>query len=325
MNTTSVPKTKVKKSKYNRSYIMNLSLALVIIILIALFGSLNKDFFGFNNIMNIIRQTSIIAVVAIGMTFVMIGGGIDLSVGSNIAFGGAVGAILITQTGSTILGILGSLISCTAIGLLNGIAIGRFGITPLIMTLGTMALARGITLVLLQAVSIIVKDNLFNWLGQGQFGPVPVVVIFLIIVYVLFHFILSKNSFGLRVYAIGGNKLAAKASGVNTKNIIMYTYMLTGLLVGFGSIITVGRLLSAQPWSGLSLEFDVITAVIIGGTSLKGGEGNMVGTLFGAVVVGVLANGMSFLAISPFYQYIFRGLIILTVVYIDNVIHRSRV
>jgi ribose transport system permease protein len=325
LNTASVPKTKVKKSKYNRSYIMNLSLALVIIILIALFGSLNKDFFGFNNIMNIIRQTSIIAVVAIGMTFVIIGGGIDLSVGSNIAFGGAVGAILITQTGSTILGILGSLISCTAIGVLNGIAIGRFGITPLIMTLGTMALARGITLVLLQAVSIIVKDNLFNWLGQGQFGPVPVVAIFLIIVYVLFYFILSKNSFGLRVYAVGGNKLAAKASGVNTKNIIMYTYMITGLLVGFGSIITVGRLLSAQPWSGLSLEFDVITAVIIGGTSLKGGEGNMVGTLFGAVVVGVLANGMSFLAISPFYQYIFRGLIILAVVYIDNVIHRSRV
>ncbi|MGB6371766.1 MAG: ABC transporter permease [Atribacterota bacterium] len=325
MNTASVSKTKIKKGKYNRSYIVNLSLALVIIILVVLFGSLNKDFIGFNNIMNIIRQTSVIAVVAIGMTFVIIGGGIDLSVGSNVAFGGAVGAILITQTGSSILGILGSLISCAAIGALNGIAIGRFGISPLMMTLGTMALARGLTLGLLHAVSIIVKDDLFNWLGQGEFGSIPVVVIFLLIVYVFFYFFSSKNSFGLRVYAIGGNKLAAKASGVNTKNIIMYTYVITGLLVGFASIITVGRLLSAQPWSGLGLEFDVITAVIIGGTSLKGGEGNMIGTLFGAAVVGVLTNGMSFLSIPPFYQYIFKGLIILAVVYIDNVIHRSRV
>jgi len=325
LNTASTPKTKIKKGKYDRSYITNLSLVLVIIILVFLFGSFNKNFLGFRNIMNIIRQTSVIAVVAIGMTFVIIGGGIDLSVGSNIAFGGAVGAILVTLTGSSFLGILGSLISCTAIGLLNGIAVGSFGISPLMMTLGTMALARGLTLGLLHAVSIIVKNDIFNWLGQGEIGLVPAVVIFLLIVYVFFYFFSSKNSFGLRVYAVGGNKSAANASGVNTKNIIMCTYVITGLLVGFGSIITVGRLLSAQPWSGLGLEFDVITAVIIGGTSLKGGEGNIIGTLFGAMVVGVLANGMSFLSISPFYQYIFRGLIILIVVYIDNVIHRSRV
>jgi len=303
---------------------MNLSLVLVIIILIALFGSLNRNFIGFNNIMNIIRQTSIIALVAIGMTFVIIGGGIDLSVGSNIAFGGAVGAILLTQTGSSIFGIFGSLISCTAMGVLNGVAIGRFGIDPLMMTLGTMALARGLTLGLLHAVSIIVKDNLFNWLGQGAFGSIPVVAIFLLIVYVLFYFISSKNSFGLRVYAVGGNKLAAKASGVNTNNIIMYTYALTGLLVGFGSIITVGRLLSAQPWAGLGLEFDAITAAVIGGISLKGGEGKISGTFLGAMVVGVLTNGMSFLAFSPYYQYVVRGLFILAVVYINSVTHRYR-
>ena len=325
MDTTSVLKINNEKGKFVRKYIINLSLALIVIILLVFFASLSKEFFGFNNIMNILRQTSIIAVVAIGMTLVIIGGGIDLSVGSNIAFGGAVGAILITQTGSNILGILGSLISCTAIGALNGVAIGRFEINPLMMTLGTMALARGLTLGLLHAVSIIVKDNVFNWLGQGEFGAVPVVVIFLIIVYVLFYFILSKHSFGLRVYTVGGNKLAAKASGINTKNIIMYTYVITGLLVGFGSIITVGRLLSAQPWSGLGLEFDAITAVVIGGTSLKGGEGEILGTFLGAMIVGVFTNGLSFLALSPFYLYIVRGLLILAVVYIDNVIHRYRV
>lgn len=325
MDINSVPKTKIEKSKFSRKYIVNFSLVIVIIMLIVLFVSFSKEFFGFSNVMNILRQTSITAVVAIGMMLIMIGGGIDLSVGSNIAFGGAVGAILITQTGSSILGILGSLISCTAIGLLNGVVIGRFGISPLMMTLATMALARGLTLGLLHADSIIVKNNVFNWLGQGEFGPIPVVVIFLIIVYVLFYFILSKHSFGLRVLAVGGKKLAAKASGINTKNIIMYTYAVTGLLVGFGSIITVGRLLSAQPWSGFGLEFDAIIAVVIGGTSLKGGEGDILGTFLGVIVVGVLTNGLCFIDISPYYQYIIKGLLILVVVYIDSAIHRYRV
>ncbi len=305
-------------------YIVSLSLVGIIVFLGLLFSLLNPVFLSFNNLMNIVRQTGIIAVVAVGMTAVIILGGLDLSVGSNIALGGAIGVILMKFTGSNIAGLAATLLTCAGIGALNGVVVGIFNINPLMTTLATMALARGLTLGTLDAVSINVQDSVFNFLGGGQVGPIPVMLFFLALVYVFFHFLLSRNAFGMKIYAIGGNKMAARASGIHTERITMMTYLITGLLVGFGSIITVGRLQSVQPWAGLGLEFDVITAVVIGGTSLKGGEGNILGTFLGAMVVGVLANGLAFLDLSPFYQYIFRGLLILLVVYIDNLIHKNR-
>jgi len=305
-------------------YVVSLSLVGIVVILGVLFSLLNPAYLSFNNLMNIVRQTCIIAVVAVGVTAVVISGGLDLSVGSNIALGGAIGVIVMGFTKSNLAGLAVTLLTCTAIGALNGVMVGLFNINPMMTTLATMSLARGLTLGTLDAVSINVQDPVFNFLGAGQIGPVPVVLFFLLLVYVFFHFLLARNSFGTKVYAIGGNKLAARASGVKTDKITMMTYLITGLMVGFGSIITVGRLQSAQPWAGLGLEFDVMTAVVIGGTSLKGGEGNILGTFLGATVVGVLANGLAFMDLSPFYQYIFRGFLILVVVYIDNLIHKSR-
>ncbi len=305
-------------------YVVSLSLVGIIVILGVVFSLLSPDYLSFNNLMNIVRQTSIIAVVAVGMTAVIISGGLDLSVGSNIALGGAIGVIVMRFTGNHFAGLAATLLACTAIGALNGVVVGLFNINPLMTTLATMALARGLTMGTLDAVSINVQDRVFNFLGAGQLGPIPVVLFFLLLVYVFFRFLLIRNSFGLKIYAIGGNKMAARASGVKTEKITMMTYLITGLLVGFGSIITVGRLQSAQPWAGLGLEFDVVTAVVIGGTSLKGGEGNILGTFLGAMVVGVLANGLAFMDLSPFYQYIFRGFLILLVVYIDNLIHKNR-
>lgn len=305
-------------------YVVSLSLVGIIVILGIAFSLLSPAYLSFNNLMNIVRQTCIIAVVAVGMTAVIIAGGLDLSVGSNIALGGAIGVIVMRFTGSNLTGLAATLLTCTAIGALNGVIVGLFNINPLMTTLATMALARGLTMGALDAVSINALDPVFNFLGDAQIGPIPVVLFFLLVVYVFFHFLLARSSFGMKVYAIGGNKMAARASGVKTEKITMMTYLITGLLVGFGSIITVGRLQTAQPWAGLGLEFDVITAVVIGGTSLKGGEGNILGTFLGAMVVGVLANGLAFLDLSPFYQYLFRGSLILLVVYIDNLIHKSR-
>lgn len=307
-------------SKYPKS----LSLIFIIILLFVIFGVINKNFFGIANIINIFRQTSVLSIISIGMALIIIDGGFDLSVGSNLAFGGAIGAMVMTLTGSSLLAMLAVLLTCTLMGALNGVAVGVLNINPFMFTLAASALARGLTLGLMNAQSVGVTGKVFLWLGDAQIGIIPVVMIFVVIVYIIFHFILRRNMFGLKIYAVGGNIQAARASGINTKLIVTYTYIITGLLVGIGSIITVGRLASVQPWAGVGLEFDVITAVIIGGVSLRGGEGTMLGTFLGALTIGILINGLSFVAIDPFFQYIIRGFIIIIVVLIDNIMHTNR-
>jgi ribose/xylose/arabinose/galactoside ABC-type transport system permease subunit len=302
----------------------NLSLVFIIVVLVAVFGAINSSFFSINNIINIFRQTSVLSLVAIGMALIIIDGGFDLSVGANLAVGGAIGAMVMGLSGNSALAIISVLVTCTLIGTLNGVAVGVLNINPFMFTLAMAALTRGLTLGLMNAQSVGIQDAAFLWLGSTQIGILPVVMIFVVIAYIVFYFILSRNAFGLKIYAVGGNIQAARASGINTKMIVMYTYIITGLLVGIGSVITIGRIGSVQPWVGVGLEFDVITAVIIGGVSLRGGEGTMLGTFLGALTIGILINGLSFMSIDPFFQYIIRGIIIIVVVLIDNIMHKNR-
>ena len=313
-----------KRSQILSRFPKSLSLVFIIILLLAIFGAINIHFFSISNIVNIFRQTSVLSLIAIGMALIIIDGGFDLSVGSNLALGGAIGAMVMNLSGSSFLGMLAVLLTCTLLGTLNGVAVGVLNINPFMLTLATSALARGLTLGLMNAQSIGVTSKALLWLGDAQIGVIPVAMIFVVVAYIIFYFILRRNTFGLKIYAVGGNVQAARASGINTKMIVTSTYIITGLLVGLGSIITVGRLVSIQPWAGVGLEFDVITAVIIGGVSLQGGEGTMLGTFLGALIIGILINGLSFMAIDPFFQYIIRGLIIIIVVFIDSIIHRSR-
>jgi ribose transport system ATP-binding protein len=266
----------------------------------------------------------VLSLVAIGMALIIIDGGFDLSVGANLAVGGAIGAMVMGLSGNSALAIISILVTCTLIGTLNGVAVGVLNINPFMFTLAMAALTRGLTLGLMNAQSVGIKDAAFLWLGSTQIGILPVVMIFVVIAYIVFYFILSRNAFGLKIYAVGGNTNAARASGINTKLIVTYTYIITGLLVGIGSVITIGRIGSVQPWVGVGLEFDVITAVIIGGVSLRGGEGTMLGTFLGALTIGILINGLSFMSIDPFFQYIIRGIIIIVVVLIDNIMHKNR-
>ena len=302
----------------------NLSLVFIIVVLVAVFGAINSSFFSINNIINIFRQTSVLSLVAIGMALIIIDGGFDLSVGANLAVGGAIGAMVMGLSGNSALAIISVLVTCTLIGTLNGVAVGVLNINPFMFTLAMAALTRGLTLGLMNAQSVGIQDAAFLWLGSTQIGILPVVMIFVVIAYIVFYFILSRNAFGLKIYAVGGNTNAARASGINTKLIVTYTYIITGLLVGIGSVITIGRIGSVQPWVGVGLEFDVITAVIIGGVSLRGGEGTMLGTFLGALTIGILINGLSFMSIDPFFQYIIRGIIIIVVVLIDNIMHKNR-
>lgn len=311
-----------KRSQILSRFPKNLSLVFVLILLVILFGAINRSFFSINNIINISRQTSVLSLISIGMALIIIDGGFDLSVGANMALGGAIGAMVFKFTGSGILGIIVVLATCTLIGVINGVSVGFLNINPFMFTLATTALARGLTLGLMNAQSVEMKDAIFTWLGSFQIGILPIVMIFVVVMYLIFYFILRRNTFGMKLYAVGGNINAAHASGINTKLIVTYTYIITGLLVGIGSVITIGRIGSVQPWVGVGLEFDVITAVIIGGVSLRGGEGTILGTFLGALIIGVLINGLSFIEINPFFQYIIRGVIIILVVFIDNIVHR---
>ncbi len=303
----------IKNKDVDRYFVL-----LGIIVLLSLgFYIINPAFIRITNIMNIVRQTSVLAIVAVGMCLIILTGGIDLSVGSSLALTGAVTSITLNLTHNPFVSIVAALLVASIIGFLNGYMVGKNKIPPFMATLATMALARGLALGLTNASSIRVDSEIVNWLGQASVKSIPATIIPLLVTYVFFHNVMAKSIFGRHTYAVGGNISAARASGILTEKHVIQVYTLCGLMVGIGAIITVGRLTSAQPWAGLGLEFEVITAVVLGGTSLSGGEGSIVGTLLGAILVGVLANGLALMRLSPYVQYIVKGLMIIAAVTVD--------
>jgi ribose transport system permease protein len=252
-----------------------------------------------------------------GMTYVILTGGIDLSVGSNVAFAGAVGVITLTASGSPLLGFLSAMLAGMLIGLINGVFIGWLKLSAFMVTLATYALARGLALVLYDADSINVDNSTFLWLGGTSWGNMPVVIPFVVLVFVVLSVLLYKSSFGRDVYAVGSNPNTAYVLGRKPKRTLIYVYMLSGLLAGICAIITVGRVSSGQPWAGLYLEFDAITAVILGGTSLFGGRGKLLGTILGVLLYGIIINGLVLTGTNPYLQSLIKGLILLGVVMID--------
>ncbi|HHY46420.1 MAG TPA: ATP-binding cassette domain-containing protein [Firmicutes bacterium] len=294
-----------------------LALLGIILALIVLFTFIAPNFLSFKNAMNIVGQIATLAFVAIGMTFVILTGGIDLSVGSSLALAG-VAAALAVPVGGSLLGFLAAIGTSCLVGLINGLMIGKARVSPFMATLAMMALARGLTIAITDGKAITVIDPVFNWLAQGMVGPMPVVLFTLIPVYLLWHMVLTRHVLGRYTYAVGGNELASRASGLSTGRVIATVYTMAGFFVGIGSIVTVGRLTSAQPLAGLGLEFEVITAVVLGGTSLAGGEGDILGTILGVCIVGILTNGLGLIDIVPFWQYVVKGIMILAAVLIDQ-------
>jgi ribose transport system permease protein len=293
---------------------------LLLVLLALMLGiSLFKPvFLTVDNLLNLVSQVSILATVCVGMTFVIISGGIDISVGSSVAFSGAVGAYFLNLSGSAGIGMASAILLSAVLGAANGTMIGKFRMSPFIATLATMVLARGLALYFTDAKSVPVSNAVFVWLGQSSVGPVPAVLLLIVAVYLLANLLLNRTVFGRDTFAIGGNISAATASGRRVNRTIFFVYSFAGAMAGIGSIITVGRLSSAQPWAGLGLEFDVITAVVLGGTSLSGGEGSIRGTLLGALIFAVIANGLDLLNVGPFYTNVFRGVVLLVVVLIDR-------
>jgi ribose transport system permease protein len=273
-----------------------------------------------DNIFNVLRQVSINALIAFGMTFVILTGGIDLSVGSILALASALTAGLLTNGMDPMLAILIGLLAGAAMGAFNGLIITKGKVAPFIATLATMTIFRGLTLVYTDGRPItgLSDSTLFVLLGKGYLGWIPVPVIWMLAVYFIMYFMLKKTVFGRRVYAIGGNEEAAILSGIRADRVKLWVYTITGTLSAFGGIILASRLNSAQPTAGVTYELDAIAAVVLGGTSLSGGRGWIFGTLIGALIIGVLNNGLNLMNVSSFYQQVVKGGVILLAVLLDR-------
>ncbi|CUS25754.1 Ribose xylose arabinose galactoside ABC-type transport system, permease component [Paucilactobacillus oligofermentans DSM 15707 = LMG 22743] len=296
---------------------------LVALLVLVIFVSvLNSSFLNINNIMNLLQQISINALIAFGMQFVILTAGIDLSVGSILALSGAFMAQLILMGCPPIFAFAIGMITGAIFGAVNGVLIAYGKAAPFIATLATSAIFRGATYVLTNGNPITGKtmnnDFSFLFLGQGYLFGVPFQVYVMVVLYALAYLLLHKTTFGRKTYAVGGNEKAAFVAGVNTKKITIWIYIIAGFLSSVAGMILTSQLSSAQPDAGTGYEMDAIAAVVLGGTSLAGGKGKMFGTLIGALIIGVLNNGMNLLGISSFYQQIVKGIVILIAVLLDR-------
>jgi len=291
--------------------------------LMIIFWALSPYFFTVSNFLNIAQQTSLNAIIAVGMTFVIISAGIDLSVGSIMAFSGVVlGSALHAGIPFPIAILIGLGIGFFC-GLINGLLISYGKLPPFIATLGMMSVARGAALLYTEGKPISSFDESFRFMATGEILYIPLPVLIMIAVYLIAHIVLNRTKLGRYSYAIGGNEEAAVLSGIDTKFYKTLIYGIGGMLSGFAAVLLTARLNSAQPIAGMMYELDAIAAVVIGGTSLMGGEGKISGTLIGALIMGVLRNGLNLLGVSSFIQQITIGSVIILAVLIDMMLKRQ--
>ncbi|MDO8679041.1 MAG: ribose ABC transporter permease [Acidobacteriota bacterium] len=294
-------------------------------VLCAVLWALTPHFLTVSNLLNVAQQTSINAIVAVGMTFVIVSGGIDLSVGSIVALSGVVLGALLQGGQPLAVALAAALAVGLGCGLLNGALVSVGGLPPFIATLGMMSVARGAALVFTEGRPVSGFDEGFRSLATGAIGFVPAPVVVMIGVYMAAHVVLTRTTFGRYVYAIGGNEEATRLSGVAVRFHKTAIYGVSGVMSAIAAIVLTARLNSAQPIAGTMYELDAIAATVIGGTSLMGGEGTLAGTLVGALIMGVLRNGLNLLGVSSFLQQIVIGGVIVGAVLVDTVLKRHRV
>ena len=295
-----------------------------LLILCIILWIMTPHFLTISNLLNITQQTSINAIIAVGMTFVIIAAGIDLSVGSIMAFAGVVLASALNAGIPLPLALLIGLGVGLLCGIVNGVLITYGNLPPFISTLGMMSVARGAALLYTEGRPISGFSADFRFLATGEILSIPMPVIIMAVVYTIGYFVLSHTKLGRYTYAMGGNEEAATLSGINVKLYKTVVYGLCGLLSGVAAIILTARLNSAQPIAGIMYELDAIAATVIGGTSLMGGEGRILGTLIGALIMGVLRNGLNLLGVSSFVQQTVIGSVIIIAVLVDMALKKQR-
>ena len=300
----------------------------IIVIFIVLFVVMSifaPNFFTGNNMVNILRQVSISGICAVGMTFVMLTGGIDLSVGAILGVSGVLTAMMMLKGIPSLLASIIALALGVVIGGITGAIIHYIEIPPMIATLGTMTSLRGVAYLITGGTPVFGFDESYSKIGQGHVGVIPIPVIILAIVYVIGIFVLSKTKFSRYVYGIGGNQEVARLSGIKVARVKIAVYAISGFCSALAGLVMLGRVNSGQPRAGESYEMDVITAVVLGGVSLNGGVGNLSHVIFGVLIIGVLTNGMTMMAVDDYWQRVVKGLILLLAVSFDHYIQKNNI
>ncbi|UVO08372.1 ribose ABC transporter permease [Pectobacterium polonicum] len=310
------------KRWFSKEWLLEQKSLIALLILIAVVSAMSPNFFTLNNLFNILQQTSVNAIMAVGMTLVILTSGIDLSVGSLLALTGAVAASIVGLEVNALVAGFGALALGALIGAGTGIIVSKGKVQAFIATLVMMLLLRGVTMVYTNGspVNTGFSDvaDAFGWFGIGRPLGIPTPIWIMAIVFVATWYMLHHTRLGRYIYALGGNESATRLSGISVDKIKIIVYSLCGLLSALAGIIEVARLSSAQPTAGTGYELDAIAAVVLGGTSLAGGKGRIVGTLIGALILGFLNNGLNLLGVSSYYQMIVKAVVILLAVLVDN-------
>lgn len=315
--------TSERLRRLNSNISTTLTLLIAYLALVVLLSLLSPSFLTTANFSNIARTLAVVGIVAIGETLVILAGGVDISVGSVAALAGVVASLLFDNEILPIWGCVAVGLLCGAlVGLTNGLIVTRLKINPLITTLATFSIVRGVAFVLTGGQMNQLNNREFQFIGRGDIGGIPFSLLLMVGLYVLFYFILRSTPFGRDLYAIGGNAVAARLAGIRVRGYTLIAYILCGLLAAVGGTILASQLAAGTPQAATGLEFTVIAAVILGGTSLSGGKGSLVGTLLGVLILRTLDNGLILLGVSSYFQEVARGAVLLLVVGLDQLRQR---
>ncbi len=318
-----MPESHAPESNIVRKFIGKFGITVGLVIELVIFSSLSPFFLTTDNILNVSLQTSISAIIAAGMTFVILTAGIDLSVGALVALSGVLATSFLKVGMPFSLSFPVSMAIAIAVGMISGAVAGlfitKFNITPFIVTLALMTIWRGASYMYTDGRPIWGLPEQFSVLGSGRLIAVPIPTIVMILIYILAYIVLKRTRFGRYVYAVGGNKEAARLAGIDTNRILVMVYMVSGLLASTAGVLLASRMNSGQPNAGLMYELDAIAAVVVGGTSLFGGRGSIVGTFLGAMLIGVLRNGLNLLNVNSYVQQVVVGIVILFAVMLDQI------
>jgi ribose transport system permease protein len=313
-----------KRKEFNRSMIQMAGMVPVLVVICVLFAFLTPNFLTQNNLVNVVRQASINIVLAAGMTFVILTGGIDLAVGSVLGFTAVIAVVVSLIPGLDWAAVPMALLAGALVGVLTGMTVAYVGLPPFIVTLGTYTAIRGAAYLAAGGTTVINSKIGFAWIGNGYVGPVPWLVIIALLTIAVSAFILHSTVLGVHVYAVGGNPQAARLTGIPVPLVLIFVYGASGLLSGLGGVMSASRLYSAQGQLGIGYELDAIAAVILGGTSFSGGIGTVFGTLIGALIIAVLNNGLTLMNVSFYWQLVIKGAVIVLAVMLDKLRTRGQ-
>ncbi len=313
-----------RRKELTRSLIQTAGMLPVLIVICVLFAFLTPNFLSENNLINVIRQASINIVLAAGMTFVILTGGIDLAVGSVLALTAVIAMVVSLIPAFSWTAVPIALLLGAVIGAATGATVAYAGLPPFIVTLGTYTAIRGAAYLAANGTTVINSKIGFAWIGNGYVGPIPWLVVIALLIIALSAFILHNTVLGVHVYAVGGNPQAARLTGIPVALVLIFVYGVSGLLSGLAGVMSASRLYSAQGQLGIGYELDAIAAVILGGTSFSGGIGTVFGTLIGALIIAVLNNGLTLMNVSFYWQLVIKGAVIILAVLLDKLRTRGQ-